>query len=84
MVHGDIDEIRAQKKASYIVSDASYKNVRCAEAVKNPRICPGELSTPETNGQLHSKWANGPVLPVPESLGRGHILQQERGDQLVC
>ena len=72
MVNGDIDEIPAQKKASYIVSDASYKNVRCAEAVKNPRICPGELSTPETNGQLHSKWANGPALPVRESLGRSN------------
>ena len=52
--------------------DNRYKNVRCAEAVKNPRICPGELSTPETNGQLYSKWANGPALPVPESLGRSN------------
>ena len=35
-------------------------------------------------GQLHSKWDNGPALPIPESLGRCHwLLQLERGDQLI-
>ncbi|CAD6266006.1 unnamed protein product [Miscanthus lutarioriparius] len=59
------------------------------DAIKNPSVQGNcqlrlrQLQKRMVTGQLHSKWANGPVLPVPESLGRGHILQQERGDQLV-
>lgn len=52
--------------------------------------CPGELSTPAeqlqkrmVTGQLHSKWANGLALPVPESLGRGHTTLERGDDQLV-